>query len=101
MKDAFRESSSGSPQWESEYILHGSGPWTSIYDDEPYPFDDWDRNAKIDGWVCRADEDCEWIDPHLGCDDNEFKMSSIQVYYLVWYMNAKSIKNILDFIQLM
>lgn len=48
---------------------------------EPYSFDAWDRNARKDGWVCRSDEDCEWLDPHLGCDDNEFEMRNVQVYW--------------------
>ena len=47
--------------------------------DESYSFEDWDRNARIDGWVCRADVDCEWIDPNLGCDDREFEIKDIQV----------------------
>ena len=62
------------------------------YDDNDYDYDDmsdygnnvnffeeWDRNAQIDGWVCRADVDCEWIDENLGCDDYEFKIKDIQV----------------------
>ena len=47
---------------------------------EPYSFASWDRNARKDGWVCRSDEDCEWLDPHLGCDDNEFEMRNVQVW---------------------
>ena len=42
-------------------------------------FQEWDRNAQIDGWVCRADVDCEWIDENLGCDDYEFNIKDIQV----------------------
>ena len=48
---------------------------------EPYSFASWDRNARKDGWVCRSDEDCEWLDPHLGCDDNEFEMRNVQVWW--------------------
>ena len=47
--------------------------------DNPYTFDDWDRNAQKDGWVCRTDRDCEWIDPDLGCDDRQFELSSVLV----------------------
>ena len=47
--------------------------------DHPYTFDDWNRNAQLDGWVCRSDRDCEWIDPFLGCDDREFQLNRVQV----------------------
>lgn len=42
-------------------------------------FDDWDRYAKKDGWVCRNDDDCTWIDSYLGCDDREFVLSAVKV----------------------
>ena len=67
---------------------------------EPYSFDAWDRNARKDGWVCRSDEDCEWLDPHLGCDDNEFEMRNVQVWWsfrtyaisiLVYKANTKDV----------
>ena len=44
-----------------------------------YDFDDWDRNAQIDGWVCRNDADCTWIDENLGCDDRDFNLLDITV----------------------
>ena len=44
-----------------------------------YDFDDWDRDAQIDGWVCRKDEDCTWIDDNLGCDDRDFNLLEITV----------------------
>jgi len=39
-----------------------------------YGFDDWNRYAQLDGWVCRNDRDCQWIDQFLGCDDREFNL---------------------------
>ena len=51
----------------------------SDYDNNVNFFEEWDRNAQIDGWVCRADVDCEWIDVNLGCDDYEFNIKDIQV----------------------
>jgi len=45
--------------------------------DNPYTFNDWDRNAKIDGWVCRTDRDCTWIDPNLECDDKQFTIGQV------------------------
>ena len=47
--------------------------------DLEYEFEDWDRNAQIDGWVCRNDEDCTWIDDKLGCDDRDFNLQMITV----------------------
>ena len=47
--------------------------------DIDYDFDDWDKDAQIDGWLCRTDQDCTWIDEHLGCDDREFFSSNIKV----------------------
>ena len=45
--------------------------------DEPFVYTEWDRYARIDGWVCRSENDCTWIDRNLGCDDREFDMNSI------------------------
>ena len=45
----------------------------------PYRFEDWERNARLDGWACRTDNDCGWIDSYLGCDDYQFDINSIQV----------------------
>ena len=47
--------------------------------DNPYTFDAWDRNARIDGWVCRTDRDCQWIDPNLECDDRQFTIGQVRV----------------------
>ena len=44
-----------------------------------YYYNDWERYAKVDGWVCRNDLDCSWLDPNLGCNDREFKLSDIMV----------------------
>ena len=40
-----------------------------------YSFDEWRILANKDGWLCRNDRDCSWIDPSLGCDDRDFKIS--------------------------
>ena len=42
-------------------------------------FDEWNEYALKDGWVCRNDLDCNWIDQHLGCDDREFQLVQIKV----------------------
>ena len=44
-----------------------------------YDFDDWDRDAQLDGWACRNDQDCTWIDERLGCNDYGFESSTIRV----------------------
>ena len=43
-----------------------------------HDFNTWDRNARIDGWVCRNDRDCNWLDQHLECEDNGFKLDDIK-----------------------
>merc|ERR1711894_835084 len=48
------------------------------YGDDDYDFDDWNRDAKVDGWICRNDLDCTWIDRNLGCDDRSFSSSQIR-----------------------
>jgi len=42
-----------------------------------YDYDEWDQYARIDGWVCRNDRDCSWLDPRLGCNDYEFSINLI------------------------
>ena len=47
-------------------------------------FDDWNDAALVDGWVCRNDADCTWIDERLGCNDYEFESSTIRVTDKNW-----------------
>lgn len=42
-----------------------------------YDYNQWYGYSRIDGWVCRNDRDCEWIDQNLGCDDREFSINLI------------------------
>ena len=48
-----------------------------------YNFEHWNRIAESDGWVCRNDIDCLWIDDNLGCDARQFKHKEIKVVYNV------------------
>ena len=32
----------------------------------------------MDGWVCRNHTDCQWIDPHLICDDRQFTLTEVK-----------------------
>ena len=34
-------------------------------------FNDWNRWREIDGFMCRDDNDCNWIDQRLFCQDYE------------------------------
>ena len=52
------------------------------FGDSDFVFDDWDREARVDGWICRNDQDCNWIDDHLGCDDRGFSSTRLNVSYL-------------------
>ena len=49
------------------------------YGGREYDFDDWNKGALIDGWVCRNDADCTWIDERLGCNDYGFESNQIKV----------------------
>jgi len=51
-----------------------------------YDFDEWRGFSRIDGWLCRSDRDCEWMDRNLGCDDREF---SINVVNAPWPWKAE------------
>ena len=48
-----------------------------------YDFDEWRGFSKIDGWLCRSDRDCEWMDRNLGCDDREFSINVVNVRKLI------------------
>ena len=46
---------------------------------ENYNYNQWYGYSRIDGWLCRSDRDCEWIDQNLGCDDREFSVNVVNV----------------------
>ena len=43
--------------------------------DSHYDFDDWNDWREADGFLCRNDNDCEWIDDNLSCEDYELDFS--------------------------
>ena len=47
------------------------------YNGVQYDFNTWDRYARVDGWVCRNDGDCNWLDRHLQCQSKGFSMADI------------------------
>ena len=36
-------------------------------------FDEWNRNRQLDGFLCRTDADCAWVDSKLKCDKEGFR----------------------------
>ena len=52
----------------------------------------------MDGWVCRDDKDCTWIDPNLGCDDREFSLHSVNVRYTFKIKVTPSAQNFVSII---
>ena len=67
-----------------KYKIRGWGhkryPWSELK--RSYTFEDWKQNSDIDGWVCRNDLDCDWIDEKLGCDNRNFLLDSTKVAYI-------------------
>ena len=49
------------------------------WDGDDYDFDEWNSYAMVDGWLCRNDLDCSWIDLSLGCNDREFVLNEVTV----------------------
>ena len=41
-------------------------------------FDDWENWMEEDGMLCRDDNDCNWLDRNLGCNDYNFVPSIIR-----------------------
>ena len=38
-----------------------------------YDFDDWNSWREVDGFMCRDNEDCRWVDSNLYCQDYELE----------------------------
>jgi len=37
-----------------------------------YQFNDWNNWREADGFLCRSNDDCKWVDNNLNCEDYEF-----------------------------
>ena len=67
-----------------------------------YGFNDWNRWRQADGFLCRNDNDCRWLDRNLECDRvGNFGWSisvSCVTYFLYWcyffQLNYKGFYNI-------
>ena len=42
-----------------------------------YNLAQWRQFSDVDGWLCRNDKDCDWIDPQLGCHDRSFNIQRV------------------------
>ena len=42
-----------------------------------YDFDDWNEWREADGFLCRNDNDCQWMDINLNCEDYELDFSPV------------------------
>ena len=40
-----------------------------------YSFQDYNKWREADGFMCRSDKDCQWIDRNLECEDYEFEFT--------------------------
>jgi len=49
--------------------------------DSHYDFDDWNDWREADGFLCRSDNDCEWIDDNLSCEDYELDFTPSAGWY--------------------
>ncbi|XP_040573869.1 uncharacterized protein [Lepeophtheirus salmonis] len=46
-----------------------------------YGFNDWNRWRQQDGFLCRNNNDCVWIDPSLECDDYKLDFSPSNLWF--------------------
>ena len=47
-------------------------PGVFHYEGHQYTYQDWGHYARLDGWLCRNDKDCNWIDANLRCNKKDF-----------------------------
>jgi len=51
------------------------------YGGHRYGYNDWNRWREIDGFMCRNDNDCNWIDQRLYCQDYELKFTPSALWF--------------------
>lgn len=51
------------------------------YGGHRYGYNEWNRWREIDGFLCRRNEDCNWIDPRLYCQDYELKFTPTAAWF--------------------
>ena len=42
-----------------------------------YKFNDWNDWREADGFLCRSNKDCKWIDDNLNCEDYELDFTPL------------------------
>jgi len=51
------------------------------YGGHHYGYREWNRWREIDGFMCRNDKDCNWIDQRLYCQDYELKFQPSNLWF--------------------
>ena len=47
-----------------------------------YEFNDWNSWREADGFLCRNNDDCRWVDQNLNCEDYELDFSPAVSTYI-------------------
>ena len=55
----------------SKFSSRGSG-WGNSY-----KYNDWNDWREADGFLCRSNKDCQWIDNNLNCEDYELEFTPL------------------------
>lgn len=62
----------------STHIVVGS---SSVHRAPRYDFDDWNDWREADGFLCRSNDDCQWLDQNLNCEDYELDFSPARGWF--------------------
>ena len=61
-----------------------SGSFGSYHHGGHWGYREWNNWREVDGFMCRNNQDCNWIDPRLYCQDYELDFSpTVSKYSLV------------------
>jgi len=63
----------------SHHISISSG--SSIGRRPRYEFNDWNSWREADGFLCRSNDDCRWVDQNLNCEDYELDFSPARGWF--------------------
>jgi len=59
----------------SKFSSRGSG-WGNSY-----KYNDWNDWREADGFLCRSNKDCQWIDDNLNCEDYELEFTPLAGWF--------------------
>jgi len=51
------------------------------YGGRHYGYREWNNWREIDGFMCRNNKDCDWVDPRLYCQDYELKFQPSNLWF--------------------